>query len=262
MKTVFSLLILIFSYQAYSCELSEKIVSLSGPITMVLEELDLLGDKNLLAVSKFHPIKNITNAKVLAGGLFLSKKTLKKYQHTKIFFDKSRELKILLSKDHKGLLVEVDTRDQSPFEAFNLSLVKTMNSLKNCHKKVEALEKKILKIKKYLSIKHDFHKSVFYLGSIGTKFPDMVISNDGFILSLKNNINFKTYPSELAYSTWSKKIMKSLSGFKHFGVVESKEDNLRVIKVSGDKYNLSMRGILTPGIRQIYFLDQFQSLQL
>ena len=262
MKMVISFLFILIMSQASACELSEKVVSLSGPVTMVLEELDLLEDKNLLAISKFHPVRGISDEKILAGGLFLSRKTLKKYQHSKIIFDKSRELRMLLSKDHKGQLVEVDTRDQDPFEAFNLSLVKLMNSFKNCHKEVEALNKKVSTINKYHKLKADFFKSIFYLGEIGDKFPDIAISNDGFVLFLKNHSEFKTYPSELSYSTWSKKIMKSLVSFNHFGLMDSKSDKL-IIKKEGDrKYNLSMRGILIPGIRQIYFLDQLQTLIL
>ena len=261
MKTVISLLLL-FSMNSFSCELSEKIVSLSGPITLLLEELDLLKDKNLLAISKFHPVEKKFNGQILAGGIFLSKKSLNAFKNVKMFFDKSREFKSLLKKSGVKKYIEIDTRDQDPFEAFNLSLVKIMNSLKGCHKTFEALEAKVSIIKSKLKLNPNFERSIFYLGHIKNKYPEIVIANDGFVLGLKAFEKFKTYPSDLSYVTWSKKIMNKLKDFNRYGVSEGKCNDINVLKVSDSNFNLSMRGVLTPGIRQVYFLERLQNLSL
>lgn len=264
MKTVFSfffLFLLTTSICQAKCRLSEKIVSLSGPVSMVLEELDLLGDPNLIALSKFHPIKGKTRATILAGGLFLSKKTLKTFGNSKIFFDKSRELRSILAKGPSKKLVEVDTRDQDPFEAYNLSLIKLMNSLQFCHREVESLNDKISNIKQGLEEKPSTMNGVFFLGEIGSKLPELIISNDGFVLFLRGQDSFKTYPSDLAYTAWSKKILNKLKSYKFFGIENGGLDNLEVQKLNKTYYNLKMRGVLVPGIRQIYFLREFHKLK-
>ena len=95
MRTVtkFLFIFLFLQNQSIACKLAKPLVSLSGPVTMVLEELNLLEDPNLAAISVFHPINKKTSAKILAGGVFLSKRTMESFQDKFVFFDKSMELK-------------------------------------------------------------------------------------------------------------------------------------------------------------------------
>ncbi|MBT4790053.1 MAG: hypothetical protein HON90_00655 [Halobacteriovoraceae bacterium] len=261
MKTAFSICFVFFCLQSLACELNEKIVSLSGPITMLLEELNLQNDKNLLAVSKFHPLKEKFKGEILAGGLFLSKKTLIKYSKTKIFFDKSREFKNLMKRSHIKNTIEVDTRDQDPFEAFQTSLVKLSNSLSHCHKVVLALETKVTGIQKKLQLNPFLKKSIYFLGTFRYgKIPQTVMANDGFVLSLKQFESYTGYPSDFAYLTWSDKILKTLVEHKLIAVSESRSKEIKISKISEKRYNLSYRGLLTPGIRQIYFLKELEKL--
>lgn len=262
MKTAFSLYLLFFSVQVFACNLSKRTVSLSGPISLIFEELDLIKDKKLLAISTFHPIKSKFQGKVLAGGLFLPRKTLKNYSNDLIFYDKSKEYKSMLKKSGVKEAVEVDTRDMDPFEAFNVSLNKILPYLKHCEIAVDQLKEKIQKIERKIVIKSFLYKSIFFLGTIKNKLPDTVISNDGFVRWLKKDPLFMTYPSPLSYALWSKRIISKLGTYNYFGVTDGKTEKLKMIEVSKGRYNLSMRGVLIPGIRQIYFLQHFQKIKI
>ena len=73
------------------CHIEKSIVSLSGPMTHFLEELDLVRDENLKAISKFHPLKKEFKGEVLAGGLFLSPQVFHKYKDALIVFEKAKK---------------------------------------------------------------------------------------------------------------------------------------------------------------------------
>lgn len=260
----FSLLILMQAWQVRACELSEEVISLSGPVTMLFEELHLLEDPKLLGISKFHPVKKTSRkvrTQVLPGGLFLSKKKLKEFQGKKVFFDKSREFKTLLERSAIEDSVELDTRGKTPFEVFDISINSISKSLKNCSQRIYHLRGRVKKIKETLTLHLKIENAVFYLGAFGRKIPELVIGNDGFVLSLKGLRGFSTYPSELAYIVWSKKEMNRLKGFYHYGVSDGSSGTLERKKIGNRRYNISMRGALIPGIRQIYFLEQLKRLK-
>ncbi len=261
MKTVFSLFFIFISFELFSCELSEDVISLSGPVTLVLEELDLIRDSHLLAISKFHPVSDKKDKEILAGGLFLSKKILKKYKNKKIFFDKSRELNQLLEKSYSGRKIEINTSKKNPFEAVEIVLKAITSSLKNCDKELRNLRQNVAKIKREFKLPVDFKKSVFFLGKITSKLPELIFSHDGFILSLKELNDFQTYPSELAYTTWSMRILKKLKNFNYIGIEEGQNNSIHLTKEGLNRYNISMRGVLTPGIRQVYFLKEISNLK-
>jgi len=255
MKTVFSFILLISSFQAFSCKIDRKIVSLSGPITMLLEELNLLSDKNLLAVSNFHPVTGKMTK--INGGLFIPASVLKKYKDAMIYFDKSNEFKKLLDHHkHKDYSV-LDTRDQDPFEAYLGTVVSLRRVLSLCDVELDKIEKRVLKIKnKLLSLK--INSLIFFLGEIKSRYPQLVMANDGPVLFLKNIDGFKTYESDLAYAPWSQKMMNNYDKYIKLGISESdKKFDLKSIKPK--EYNLYGRGALIPGLTQINFLDEFFS---
>ncbi len=263
MKTVFSLFFLLISLSTHalvgskkSCHLTRETVSLSGPITMLLEELQLTQDPYLLAISKFHPIETIFTGEVLAGGLFLSKQVLAKFKNKLIFFDKSREFKKILQQSHLKDIIEIDTRHLSVMSSVKMTIEILRKYTKGCDQQLAKVESHLRGLTHLLN-KRGITPSVFYLGRISNKLPELVIVNDGFVKDLTETANLKTYPSETSYVYWSKKIMNTLKNYHHFGVGEGGSNQVKIEPVGPRKFNLAMRGLLIPGIRQLHFLEQF-----
>jgi hypothetical protein len=262
----FSLIITLLCTEAFaSCKLSSKYryYSLSSPITMLLEELDLLGQ--LEAISVFHPVKN-KEIKKLAGGIFLRPQVfgVKSKKKRIVFFDQSLEMRKNLSKVEDLNIIEVFTRKLGAFESFEVSVENVQNFLENCEKPLVALRKKVKEIKSNL-LKKKFSKTVlFYLGSFSTfkKDPDLLIVGDGFVEDLKSIAKLKTYPSPLEYVPWSSKIMKSMPKNSLHIAVSDSIDKGKFLRVEKDKYNLKFRGALSPGIRQVYFIEYLLGLDI
>lgn len=255
------LFIFLFSFSAVSCELKEDIVSLSGPMTLMIEELDLLSDSRLKAISIFHPIEDIqmTKATILAGGLFLTKKALAPYRQNIFFYDKSRALKKTLKSSGLAKMIEIDSRQKDPY-IFSWELVETLGPfLKGCDNNISQLKKKLVPIKR---IKEKFYKVIFFMSNISRsgKLPKLVISNDTFVSFLKKNIKeFSTYESDLHYAPWSAKKMKGHQDYKLIGLSESKTNEILIKTIDENKFNMSMRGITVPGIRHVKFLESISS---
>ena len=255
-RSAFFIFLTFFISSVYGiCELKKEVVSLSGPITMLLEELNLLKDKNLKAISKFHPIKKETKAVLIAGGLFLSKRKLTHFKKVIFFYDQSRELSQILKKAKIGSPIEVKTRSLNPFSTVESNLISLEPFLIGCQQKIEEVKNKIKVIEKGISLPPEFIHSIFYLGRLRDKKPNIVIGKDGFILSLLTIQGFKTYPTDLAYVPWSKKIVDQLEDYTHIGLNDFLEDDLLMKRRSTKLVNLFFRGIFIPGIRQVYFLD-------
>lgn len=249
---------------AHSCEIKKdvQIYSLSGPITMLLEEMELLSSSRLLAISIFHPVKNYSGRK-LGGGIFLTKKSFNHKGIANVFYDKSLELTKALKQKKNIKLHQVDSRGRGAIA----TTIESINSLKpllnNCERKLNQLNQKMLKLKediKTLSLKK--YKLLFYLNAFKekNKKPKMIIVNDGFVKDLLGNDKVKSYPSKLSYINWSSKIMKSLEAdYVHFGITEAKgeSDQITLQKLEERYYNLRFRGALTPGIRQAVFIEKF-----
>lgn len=257
MKAVISLFFVLISIELHACELKKDIVSLSGPLTMVLEEMDLLKDKRLLGISKFHPIKKSQsfNGQILLGGVFLSKKILKKYQDKTIIFDESKELRDQLKKAKISKVIEIQTRDQDPFVVTEKMLDKVSQLSKNCEQKINKVKAFLTLSKSKIQVPKNMEKAIFYLGEIKSKKPPLVFGNDGFVMYLKKHGLVKSYPTELSYIPWSQKVVKGLVGYNHFGIMDGKKESLEIQKVSADSFNLKYRGVLIPGIRQVRFLS-------
>ncbi|MAZ48873.1 MAG: hypothetical protein CME65_09935 [Halobacteriovoraceae bacterium] len=239
------------------CRLDKEVVSLSGPMTHLIEEMNLLDDPKLKAISKFHPLEKPFKKKVLAGGLFLSPHVFRDYKDSLIIFDKSREFEYLLKKTEHKDYIEIDSRDQDPFEVINILVLRIRPVLKGCRDELKSLEKKFQNLRENLLKAKLNLKALFFLGDQKRKLPETIISHDGFVLFLKKFDNFKTYPSDLAYVTWSSKIMKELKDYRKIGLIEAQHEVLTRIEREDGHYDLAFRGIMTPGIRQAYFLKAF-----
>lgn len=258
MKLVISLFFLFYliSSSAKECSLSQKIISFSGPVTDLLSELNLLADKKLMGISTFHSLKSTSNVTLIPGGLFLSRKKLRSMSESLIFFDKSLELSKQFELEQIKA-IEVDTRGVDPFLATERILIQIEKVLNNCQSTLKAFRAKIDDIKSKLESKTYAKKMIFFLGEISTngKLPELAISNDGAILFLKKH-GLKSYQSDLAYARWSAKHMKSYKDYLLIGLSSKMSDEIIKSTISAQKINLSFRGVLTPGVRQIYFLDK------
>lgn len=245
---------------AGACELKgdREYLSLSGPVTHLLEELDLLEDPSLKAISVFHSTKETKTPKV-AGGIFLSPKTLSKYKNDVVFFDESAELEKSLKQNGIKGATEVATRGKGPFAANQLALEALRPRLKGCGERLAALDKRLAAIKKKASgINFGQKTYVFYLGKFqeGQRPPELVVVNDGFAKFLKEEAGMKTYPGELAYIPWSQRVLSGLEEVVSIGAHESDNPELKVVEVEKGIFNFGMRGILSPGIKQVHFLER------
>lgn len=250
------LLFFFISNLSYACGLKTEIVSLSGPITMLLEELDLLSDKKLLAISTFHPIAKTTTARILVGGLFLSKKELGPYQENPFFFDKSMDLSKLLKNSDINKAIEVETRSLGAFEVLELSQKLITPYLKNCTGQMAKITKSARDLKERIKKQKNL-KLIFFLGKIKNKLPDYIIVNDGFVSSLKKHSSLSSYKSDLAYVVWSQKQLANYNDYLKVGIYEAK--SLEIIKIDKQNINIGARGVLTPGISQVNFLASLVS---
>ncbi|MEX0797930.1 MAG: hypothetical protein WD025_00700 [Bacteriovoracaceae bacterium] len=259
----FSLSLLLFYFlalphKAWACSFKEglEVLSFSGPVTTLLEELALLKDPALKAVSTFHPVET-EKIKKIAGGIFVSPKVLSQFNEPVIFFDQSSELEKALSQNKFKKLVEITTRDMDPFAANQAALEAINPFLEGCSNKVKSLKDEMKKIKAaWKKINLPPATFVFYLGSFkkGQRPPELVIANDGFVKFFKKQKKARSYPGNLAYLPWSKKILSRLKNPAHIGIHESEKEGILIERVEEGVFNIGYKGVLTPGIRQALFL--------
>ncbi len=249
--------IILFHTNVLGCELSKKIVSLSGPVTMLLEELDLLKNKKVLAVSKFHPLKDEFRGEILAGGLFLSKRSLLKYQQSHLFYDQNKEFTAILKKLKFKTVHSLSTRGMDSIASTKYSIKFLRPYLKNCKNKINSIISQVNEVEMMLTQMKKKLRIIFFLGEIQQKLPQLIIGEDGFVKSLKKNSLFQTYPSSLSYVSWSKKVLGTLKEYKKVGVTEGPFERVKWEKINSTQFNLRFRGVLTPGIRQVLFLKSF-----
>ncbi len=256
-RLILIFLIFIVNKNAIGCSLNQNTVSLSGPVTMLLEELDLLEDEKLKAISKFHLLRKDFHKEVLAGGIFLSKRTLKRFEDHLVIYDQSRDLSRELRNHKKLKFLEIKTVGQDPFETINYLLEKVSFILNSCDKRIASLKEKLEKVKNRMKIQPGTY--LFFLGKIGHKYPDLLITNDGFVKTLRLLNGFKTYPSELGYTPWSKKMRSRIDQPIEIGLIETKAETPQVKALKSRKMNIRFRGIMIPGIRQIELLKYLSS---
>lgn len=234
----------------WCCELKRETVSLSGPITGLLEHLDLLESPKLKAISLFHPVPEFKKEK-LGGGLFLSQKTTDRYQDHLFYFDKSRELAERLKKIKNK--TEILTRSQTPFVITTLSLEKLKDNLVGCEGKIKELLAWIEKEEAWHRKQRKLEKSFFFLGALNLdRWPEYLIVRDGFVLSLIEQKKLETFESDLSYVRWGEKWKKNLKREKLIGIAEA--DKSKVEKLNSQIANFYFPGALTPGIYQIKFM--------
>ena len=259
MKKVFSLLFILLNpiSTLWCCELQRDTVSLSGPVTGLLKELDLLNSPKLKAISLFHPVGDVKIEK-LGGGLFLAQKTLDKFKDSTFYFDESRELSERLKKIKNK--TEVITRSETPFVITKWSLEKLKDNLIGCEMKIKSLENWIEAEEKWHKLQPASKETIFFfLGAITLdRWPEYLIVRDGFVLSFIQNKKVKTFESDLAYVRWGEKWKKSLKGERLIGIAEA--ESARVEKLASGIFNFYYPGALTPGIYQIKFMRYLREM--
>lgn len=258
-KKLIFLFITIFSFQALAnCRLKTDAVVLSGPLLMLLEELDLIEpSKGVIGISALYKLDKPFKGRVLSGGMFMGKKEIIEFKNKTIFYDKSRELSRALKRFGIKKLIEFDSRQMNPFEFVTHQLEVLKPYTLKCEKKIQDI---ILKLKETQSLVSKNNKKlnwIFFIGKIKSRKapPNLVMTDDGFVISLKKQSLFKTYESKLAYITWSQRELRKYSDrYIYLGLNDSKQNIVKVEKVASKTYNLFYRGVLIPGIRQVNFL--------
>lgn len=255
----FSLLVLLLATTTASavCGLRGPTVSLSAPVTALLEDLNLIGHPQLKAISMFHALQSPTSVPRLGGGLFLSQKTLAQFAGHTIFFDESGELQRRLSDTPKLKAISVRTRSLDPFEVTFQALEQLRSQLVGCDADVSALRERYLAEQAWLIAQKPFPRRMFFfLGEVtSSKWPELLMVADGPVLFWTRHRKLQTFPSELAYVRWGEKWKKGLaSGDVLVGLVES-QGAFSLEKAL--HWNARGPGVLTPGPGQIRFMRQF-----
>tara|TARA_B100001971_G_C18268008_1_gene596103 strand:- start:37338 stop:38144 length:807 start_codon:yes stop_codon:yes gene_type:complete len=245
----------LFLNEASSCEFKKdiKVGLYSGAITELIKHLGLEEKENIIFYSNYFPINN-KSAKELSGGIFTSKKLLSEYSVDHVFYDDSRELKLLFERSGFKQLTAIKTAGMTPFEVVTNNLKVLRPLIKNCGEKIKVLEENISKTKK-LSLKHK--KVIFFLGELKeNKLPELIMLQDGFVKYLLQENLIKSYESELAYITWSEKLLNEYiqDNYTLVGLSQSKVV-LEIHMVSKNRYNFACNTCLTPGLGQIKFLN-------
>ncbi len=264
-----SFLLVTISEGRASCDFNESlktIYSLSGPVTIALKELELLKSRKLKGLSVFHPITaDEFKGEFLPGGIFLSREHLQKMKGSLIFLDESRELNRMLKSVEGMTLEEIKTRGLTPLEVTEQVSLVLKKYLQNCEDKILKLQNKSKALAAEILSKTPGNlTAIFYLGQIRPpRLPDMVMVNDGIVKWLKDEVKLKTYPSELAYVSWSAKIIQEMPKETwHIGIMDSgRELKKEVMKLEAKKLNFTYPGSLIPGLSQLeawlYLINSF-----
>jgi hypothetical protein len=263
MMKVFSFLFLFFAFEvAATCRLKSDVISLSAPVTGVFQEMGLLSDSRLKAISLFHPVKKADfRGERLGGGVFLAQKVLRGFNGKTLFYDESGETTRRL-KSAQGLnKIEIKTRGKDPFEVTLLTVKVLEKWVKDCDREILRLrlwvaseQEELLKLKTFR------HPLYFFLGKIKNgKLPELMMVSDGPILFWKKHNKIKTLDSELAYVRWGEKWRRSSpKEAVMVGLVEHKVgEKFRLEKGEARLWNVYDEGALTPGPAQIHFMHRF-----
>lgn len=255
---IFLKFFLIFSIVHAKCEIkkdTKDIISLSGPVTVIFRELELLNHEKLQGISIFNPVHGKEfKGKIYPGGVFLSQSSLRELNGKVVFFDESREM----AKNFKSLgnvtAHEIRTRNLLPLESMEKAVNAIKDLLTGCEEKIGELRKRATSFQQEILQKtSQSFPIIFYLGELrGERFPEMVMANDGIVKLLREKNKIKTYPSELAYVNWSAKMMKELpSSTLHVGLKDSGMEMTKEIKRSSQRMTLIYPGVLVPGYSQL-----------
>jgi len=258
---------LLVSVNVFSkCKLTRDIVSLSGPVSFYLLELDLINDPKLRAVSLYHDfLHDKYKGRWIGGGIYLSTKEFKKISgEYEIFLDESLEMRKRIEKLKKKIpsvrsAQWIKTRGKSA-----LAIVDELNFLikkntQGCEEKIGEIKRKIsdtltrLMNFKFLPMKH-----LFYLGVVKNfQNKKIMVANDLFLVNLKKNSSFQYYPTSLEYLSPSSKTLKAMEEESIvFGLNSNKKEKFEYISNKKNIYNIFSYGLLAPGLSQIYFISE------
>ena len=252
MKIYFSLFLLLSaSVVSAACGFTpghKSVYSLSGPVTVILEELGLLASPLVKGISIFYPAPESFKGEIIPGGVFISPGKLSSMKNSIVFHDGSQELRKLFRSQNIEAL-EFASRNQTPREVTESAIAFLNKHLAGCDMgkiltRLDNLEKAIEKrMKNPMDV-------IFFLGKItNSKLPELVIANDGLVMWLRKMKLISTYPSDLAYVNWSGAIMNNLKkGTLFIGISEGKVPS---VEGSRERFNLTYPGGLIPGIRQL-----------
>lgn len=268
MRIFLSLIFLLTSPVFAVCDFKphvSKVISLAGSSTVVLKELGLLNHKKVQGISLFNPISSDEySGKTYPGGIFLSRDTMKEFSGAVVFYDEARELRKVFDSYSSIEGREVKTRNLNPDEAVRATLKIIDPYLQGCEEKVSSLQQKVKKLMDEIleKIPENF-TVVFYLGEFRSeRLPETVMAHDGVVKWLKEKQKIKTYPSTLAYVSWSAKIMNELpKETLHVALKDNGREGIKEIKRSSRKMTLIYPGVLVPGVTQLEaFLFLIRSL--
>ena len=253
----FKLFLLIFCTKAvFACSLNQEIISLSGPVTSLLDNLNLLNDKKLVAISKLNSVSKKNNVEEISGGIFTSKKYFNKNKNTVFFIDSSFELIKTIKRSRLKKYVEFKSRNLDPFDVTRDAMKLIQPYLSGCNDEMTRLKKYLKRIK---SMNFKFRSGIiFLLGEVShNKLPKLVISYDGFVKFLRKNSYLKTYDSDLAYVSWSQKLISDYTSknYKLIGINDSNSHVPSFKKIDEHKYNIFFKGALIPGLNQVKLLE-------
>lgn len=245
----------LLSYNSFACQLNPKYeyTALSAPVSVVIKKLGLISQVKTLG--SFHPFNE--SIKKVDGGIFLRAKNLNLNNNSIIFYDESKAL----NREFKKLDVKLEkiiTRNFSAIKATKHILKKLNPYLLNCAPKTTELKDSLDETEALIK-KYKFKKTnIFYLGKIskGAR-NNLIIANDGFVLDLKHNKTFSTYPSSLAYVSWSSKVLKEIKNVFSVGVASGFKEEIKIINM--DSVNINYPGVLIPGLQQVEFLKFYIS---
>lgn len=256
MITLLLSLIVAVSTSYASCDFAKEIksvYSLSGPVTLILKDLDLLKNEKLKGVSVFHPVaKKDFHGVFLPGGVFLSHDTIKGLAGSVLFYDESRELTRIFSRYEGIKAVEIKTRSLTPLEVMQAMEKQLRPYLVGCDlaKLTSHLKSRLEELKILI---HKDSTFLFFLGLIqNDKLPELVMVQDGVVKWMIQEKLLKTYPSELGYVNWSARILNNLpKGAFHVGLKDSGSSMDTEIKKNQLIINLTYPGALIPGSGQV-----------
>jgi hypothetical protein len=271
MKQVFSISFLFFcslNVWAQNCQLiaNEKFVILSGPIAHHLSQLNLLKSPQIMAVSEFHGFssKEIVG-ETLGGGIFLAQKKLDQFKNHIIFYDTSDDLKKVLAYGKFKIIIEFESRGLDPFMVVEKAHEFLRPYLQSCENEEKKWQEKIQEIKKLVD--HFLPPStvqLFFLGEVAlnTRLPQLLMVNDGFVKYLIEHKKIISYPSPMAYISWSSAIIDKLKkeNARFIGLATQTtlpSDQCEMELVDENHYLLKSKVGLIPGWPQLCLLRAY-----
>ncbi len=270
-----SLFLLLLSLQSVNaqdkCQFQSniKVVSLSAPVTYMLEQLDLLHSPQLVAVSNYHQLQqDYKHLKRLPGGEFISQQIVDQWSDHILLYDQSQRLSQILARNPRIHLIEVVTRDlnwEQSFERVWSKLRPYLNSA--CTTLLQNTRLKMInKMEQIKTLRSKPLAAVFFVGNCSQDpLPKLVMLQDGVLKDLIASGIIQTLKSPLAYLLWSE---RDLAEFKRehtpiYICLNSSPDMALKKSSLNQTWNFYHPHILNPGFPQLEaFLNLFEQLKI